>query len=856
MTLTGSTFSFRSGQIESQPQELARARGYVVFTDGVSPRDDIAPSTGSRAAAALAEQAFHDFFESETSETITKESLEEAFRYVNRRVLELFGSDDDEVAVSALIVVEGETLLIAGLGDITLYGVRPGQAELLFSDPQTPQVDGIMSAEERHLSLHNAIGTGEELAVHTMRHTPNTFERYVAASYGMSREGGVEAIRQLGSVPEEAVSEVLDTLSFSANGPHEVSMALTSQQSSSEDLTSNEPTSLLDVADNSRKAREKKLALALTGATCALVLFVLFQVMPDNQPAQVAESNMVHAEENSQDVDLQNASWVAALKEQVRQRDELIRELREELDLAEMGSAPSGDSPGVEDLMQQLSERNTELRQLRLRSDQLSKQLDKREGSISDLELTVQALEERLSKPRGKGKVSGRDLAKSRKLEREVNKLKAQLGEKDEMLKATKETNRDYADRYRKLEGQLTAKLDELSNSYEREQGKQNEMRHDLAERVRELTSQLNSQVSRNRSLVADLKQMEEAVSVAPKSRGRSTANSNAEVAQLRSSLKQEEKKNSILKEELASALERGQTMGSEEVMAQLLREQEMTTSLKGQLEDTLAQLENLKSGLSTRNDSSKVIEQRFQVRLDELSTAYQKEKEQSKLLQSELNRVIAETSEQSTTFETKVQEVALTEQKLEKVTEERNALLDDKASLMDQVVAMEQFQELYNNEKAKREQGEREFQAFAKQLEEQKSAMSNMETTRSAMSSELAKLRREYDRLLRERRGRGQAVARAATNRRVAAQPVRNEVVATPVATETPTPKVEEAVAAARVHIVARGETLSGIAMRYYGAPKYWTDIYNANQEQIANTKSVRVGTPLVIPNIETNRG
>lgn len=51
------------------------------------------------------------------------------------------------------------------------------------------------------------------------------------------------------------------------------------------------------------------------------------------------------------------------------------------------------------------------------------------------------------------------------------------------------------------------------------------------------------------------------------------------------------------------------------------------------------------------------------------------------------------------------------------------------------------------------------------------------------------------------------------------------------------------------RVHLVANGETLSGIAKRYYGSAREWRKIYEANKSSITNKDNVRVGTKLVIP-------
>ncbi len=55
--------------------------------------------------------------------------------------------------------------------------------------------------------------------------------------------------------------------------------------------------------------------------------------------------------------------------------------------------------------------------------------------------------------------------------------------------------------------------------------------------------------------------------------------------------------------------------------------------------------------------------------------------------------------------------------------------------------------------------------------------------------------------------------------------------------------------VTAPRVHVVAAGETLSKIAVQYYGSASRWPDILAANKDVLKNEKSLLVGTKLKIP-------
>ena len=52
-----------------------------------------------------------------------------------------------------------------------------------------------------------------------------------------------------------------------------------------------------------------------------------------------------------------------------------------------------------------------------------------------------------------------------------------------------------------------------------------------------------------------------------------------------------------------------------------------------------------------------------------------------------------------------------------------------------------------------------------------------------------------------------------------------------------------------AQFHVVVKGETLSKIAERYYGDPKLYRKIFDANRELIKNPDLIQVGWKLRIP-------
>ncbi len=53
----------------------------------------------------------------------------------------------------------------------------------------------------------------------------------------------------------------------------------------------------------------------------------------------------------------------------------------------------------------------------------------------------------------------------------------------------------------------------------------------------------------------------------------------------------------------------------------------------------------------------------------------------------------------------------------------------------------------------------------------------------------------------------------------------------------------------APRLHTVALGETLSGIAQKYYGTAKRWPEIYAANRDILRDERSLVAGRVLRIP-------
>ncbi len=65
----------------------------------------------------------------------------------------------------------------------------------------------------------------------------------------------------------------------------------------------------------------------------------------------------------------------------------------------------------------------------------------------------------------------------------------------------------------------------------------------------------------------------------------------------------------------------------------------------------------------------------------------------------------------------------------------------------------------------------------------------------------------------------------------------------------EAAPPPAPVAISTARTHKVVSGDTLSGIALRYYGTPVRWAEIYEANRAKLPNERALRIGMELLIP-------
>ncbi len=54
---------------------------------------------------------------------------------------------------------------------------------------------------------------------------------------------------------------------------------------------------------------------------------------------------------------------------------------------------------------------------------------------------------------------------------------------------------------------------------------------------------------------------------------------------------------------------------------------------------------------------------------------------------------------------------------------------------------------------------------------------------------------------------------------------------------------------ASGSIHVVAKGDTLFGLARHYYNDQRRWKDIWDANHSAVSNPDLIHIGQELVIP-------
>ncbi|HMR62675.1 MAG TPA: LysM peptidoglycan-binding domain-containing protein [Anaerolineae bacterium] len=139
-----------------------------------------------------------------------------------------------------------------------------------------------------------------------------------------------------------------------------------------------------------------------------------------------------------------------------------------------------------------------------------------------------------------------------------------------------------------------------------------------------------------------------------------------------------------------------------------------------------------------------------------------------------------------------------------------------------------------------------------ARQKAEAERQRKEAEAKAQAEAAEQARQKAEAERQRKEAEAKAKAQAEAAQEQAgPAAQPVMAAAHSVP-AQPSPQPAPPPAPAVIAQHTVASGETLGGIAQKYYGSAAKWPQIYEANKAVIgANPNLIRPGQVLQIPKL-----
>ncbi len=270
--------------------------------------------------------------------------------------------------------------------------------------------------------------------------------------------------------------------------------------------------------------------------------------------------------------------------------------------------------------------------------------------------------------------------------------------------------------------------------------------------------------------------------------------------------------------------LKEGEIVAFNEKVFELEREnkavQEMLSKSQNELEEKSIQID----GLIQTQENDDAIKKAFQ--------------EENAILSDALTRVEVEAGEA-----------------FGKVIELKDQLAKAEKKSEDFKKKMDQFFPEYDREKERGQQ----LQAQLAQLE---SALRIVEAKENRLTQENQQLLREKEnlsRLLEKEQSRLKELRDLASRFSQSLQPQKStsegleksqlELGADPLIKQHYLP--EKLISFKGIHIVAAGENLNNISMKYFNTPHRWSDIYEANQDVITDMNRLQVGTPLVIPNL-----
>jgi nucleoid-associated protein YgaU len=804
---TGIRESFQ--EAGSTTTEDTAALHYLVLTDGVSATSATETDQPARDAALLAEESLRDYLDNIHEGTLTEDALIEAFNHANRKVLELFDDADTKVAVSALVIAlapnrasvdgtaHGEDLIIAGVGDMKVFALRPEKTEEIFCDQSLPQ--GLTPAE-RAEKLTHALGSTEKLSVSTLRKEQSLYQRYVALSYGLTDQMNADEIFSIGLRPHHPESGIKSLLRNKSGENNLRACTLTYEvekdplfQSTSEAMSA--PTAMM----NLKRQRDRYIAMGASIAATALVLGTAFQLLEDDptpllSPQMETETVKVEAKKEAEPLLVQESpeenSWVVALKEQSRRQQEKIDQLSEELktkqqkifDLESLvGTTTSDEKMEMFDrLNSKILEKEEQIAKLKEANLNFQTQLQSTRFKSEDLRTTIAKHEEDLQTTRGqltemtqlqsqlttlrndfaaKEKTIQQLTAEKMDLEaklaageRESEELEKLLGEV-ETQKTTKQNELTDLQKENTRLTQLSSGLETLKNQYKEQADAIEKMRQNREAMVQQiiaaekLTSELKSQLA---TATDDKHQVESDLKRSESRYEAYQAEMQREIAKLQNSQKNElqtyEQNARSLNDKIAK-LEQQALEGTRQN-----REIEAKTTTKLQeMEQTLARKDaQLEALASAKTESAKLDKQ-----LAAMSTSFQKLEAEKQDLTNQLATLKHKAEEQEKGLVSSRETVMNYSQRYSELEKQLTAKLDDLShqyeTLQTKYASMEKERGTQVDRMTANYQQEKERSATLERKVEEILAGAQNSVPSSQMEMEVAKANRRIKELEQE---------------------------------------------------------------------------------------------------------
>lgn len=517
---------------------------------------------------------------------------------------------------------------------------------------------------------------------------------------------------------------------------------------------------------------------------------------------------------------------------QIQVKDEAIALLSSRLDnLTEKHDAVAENREELESLIYQLKE---VLDQKEAEVASLTSSLKKREAELAEIgeshAMQVEALAQKIqSLSHELAEVMG----KKQMLEKKNKVLENKAFELDVGLSTSLKSHEQAvvdSDRHYEMAKQLKMDVNRLESDLSREREENGKIQYALSQaqfdvqQFRAKNEELNQQLTQS---LASVKELESHLSQTQEElRDKNTQLETLAVAQehfhgLSEQLALLEKERADLKAELDRVSVEEQQTAEQYVQLQQEYESltERTATLSTELDQwrskaggSAAQLKELKEMLARENRKT----EDFKKKMDQLFPQYDREKERNSELQHQVEKISSRLHEAENALRAAEAREMGSQDRVGRLVDENRKLAKEKEGLI------HQLRQEQNRLKEQRDLADK----LSQSLHSQKSTLDRMEKSQLELVSELETQRTANSHLIREYH-----------------KPGKNET--------SPQPKEQNSslITFKGIHIVADGENLNNISMKYYNTPNRWADIYETNQDVISDVNRLQVGTPLVIP-------